>query len=221
MTRKPTSLARHRESPSFRIGTRSPGAFARLAGLPWAAWLDSAAADSHERFDILVADPYVTLRTRGATTEIARRGGAATQSRRSPFELVREQLGELDARGSRPAVLRRSRRLLRLRLGQAARTHPVDRGGRHRDAGSRGRALRLGRRRRSRRAPHVARRSTAATSARSRAGRARRAPVGRAAAGARAVSRARPPEVEPRPRARMRPRSAPCRSTFAAAIAIR
>jgi para-aminobenzoate synthetase component 1 len=69
--------------------------FRTLAGLPWAAWLDSAAADSDERFDVLVADPYVTLRTRGATTEIVRRGGATTQSQRSPFELLRAELGEL------------------------------------------------------------------------------------------------------------------------------
>jgi len=57
-------------------------------------WLDSAAADEHERFDILVADPYVTLRTRGAVTEIAARGAAARESQRPPFELVREQLGD-------------------------------------------------------------------------------------------------------------------------------
>ena len=57
-------------------------------------WLDSAAADDQERFDILVADPYVTLRTRGAVTEIAARGAAARESQRPPFELVREQLGD-------------------------------------------------------------------------------------------------------------------------------
>jgi len=68
--------------------------FRTLAGLPWCMWLDSAAADEHERFDILVADPYVTLRTRGAVTEIAARGAAARESQRPPFELVREQLGD-------------------------------------------------------------------------------------------------------------------------------
>ena len=60
-------------------------------------WLDSAAADERQRFDILVADPYVTLRTRGAVTEIAKRGAAARESQRPPFELVREQLGDLGA----------------------------------------------------------------------------------------------------------------------------
>ncbi|HXS80980.1 MAG TPA: aminodeoxychorismate synthase component I [Gammaproteobacteria bacterium] len=68
--------------------------FRALAGLPWCMWLDSAAADDQERFDILVADPYVTLRTRGPVTEIAPRGGPARESRRPPFELVREQLGD-------------------------------------------------------------------------------------------------------------------------------
>jgi para-aminobenzoate synthetase component 1 len=71
--------------------------FRTLAGLPWSMWLDSAAADERERFDILVADPYVTLRTRGAVTEIAARGEAARESQRSPFELVREQLGDIAA----------------------------------------------------------------------------------------------------------------------------
>src|SRR6188508_208945 len=73
----------------------TPRRFRTLANLPWAMWLDSAAADAAERFDILVADPYVTLRTRGAVTEIAARGEAARESRRPPFELVREQLGDL------------------------------------------------------------------------------------------------------------------------------
>lgn len=69
--------------------------FRTLAGLPWAAWLDSAAADSRERFDVLVADPYVTLRTRGATTEIARVGGETRESLRAPLELLREELGDI------------------------------------------------------------------------------------------------------------------------------
>jgi para-aminobenzoate synthetase component 1 len=70
--------------------------FRTLAGLPWAAWLDSAAASSHDRFDVLVADPFVTLRTRGATTEIAARG-TSTQSQRPPLELLRDALAERSA----------------------------------------------------------------------------------------------------------------------------
>ena len=56
--------------------TSAARGFRTLARLPWAMWLDSAAADAEGRFDILVADPYVTLRTRGAVTEIASRGAA-------------------------------------------------------------------------------------------------------------------------------------------------
>ncbi len=71
--------------------------FRALADLPWAAWLDSGAHGSGVagRFDVLVADPYVTLRTQGHVTEITGRDGAATTSRRPPLELLREQLGEL------------------------------------------------------------------------------------------------------------------------------
>ncbi len=45
--------------------------FRTLADLPWPVWLDSAArgVDASGRFDILVADPYVTLRTRAGVTE--------------------------------------------------------------------------------------------------------------------------------------------------------
>jgi para-aminobenzoate synthetase component 1 len=70
--------------------------FRTLADLPWPAWLDSAArgVDSSGRFDLLVADPYVTVRTRGAVTEIRARGGEVATSTRPPLELLREQLGE-------------------------------------------------------------------------------------------------------------------------------
>jgi para-aminobenzoate synthetase component 1 len=87
-TPRVTELA-HWESVARRFRT--------LAGLPWAIWLDSAAADSRERFDVLVADPFVTLRTRGATTEIATRAGDSSRSQRVPFEIVREQLGGIAA----------------------------------------------------------------------------------------------------------------------------
>ncbi|HZF29930.1 MAG TPA: aminodeoxychorismate synthase component I [Gammaproteobacteria bacterium] len=67
--------------------------FRGLADLPWPAWLDSASRRVGARYDILVADPYVTLRTRGAVTEISRRGGETVESARAPLELVREALG--------------------------------------------------------------------------------------------------------------------------------
>ncbi len=70
-----------------------------LAGLPWTVWLDSAApgSGSSGRFDIIVADPYVTLRTRGGTTQIERRGGGTATSARPPLQLLRELLGDLAA----------------------------------------------------------------------------------------------------------------------------
>ena len=69
--------------------------FRTLAGLPSAVWLDSAAAGPADRFDILVADPGVTLRTRGAETEIVARDGSVARSTRPPLELLREQLGDV------------------------------------------------------------------------------------------------------------------------------
>jgi len=77
--------------------------FRTLADLPWPVWLDSAVrgVDSSGRFDILAADPYVTLRTRGAVTEIRARGDAASTSTRPPLELLREQLGERTPGASR------------------------------------------------------------------------------------------------------------------------
>ncbi len=69
--------------------------FRALADLPWPVWLDSAARGSPDgRYDIMAADPYITLRTRGQTTEIATRGAATVNSPSSPFALLRAQLGE-------------------------------------------------------------------------------------------------------------------------------
>jgi para-aminobenzoate synthetase component 1 len=67
--------------------------FRALADLPWPVWLDSAARGPNGRYDIFAADPSVTLRTRGESTEVVTRGGAVTTSPRSPFALLREQLG--------------------------------------------------------------------------------------------------------------------------------
>jgi para-aminobenzoate synthetase component 1 len=69
-----------------------------LAGLPWLVWLDSAAPGfgGSGRYDIVVADPYATLRTRGGTTQIEPRGGPIATSARPPLELLRELLGAHD-----------------------------------------------------------------------------------------------------------------------------
>ena len=77
--------------------------FRALADLPWPVWLDSSARGGPDgRYDILAADPSVTLRTRGPITEIAARDGRVESSRESPFALLRERLGA--------RLLRRSKR---------------------------------------------------------------------------------------------------------------
>ncbi len=73
--------------------------FRALADLPWPVWLDSAARGGPSgRYDIVAADPCITLRTRGRMTEIAARGGATiSSSPSSPFALLKSQLGERQA----------------------------------------------------------------------------------------------------------------------------
>lgn len=56
------------------------------------------AEHSHNRFDILVAEPNVTLTTRGQVTEI-RQGDSRQQSAEDPFSLLQQQLA---AQGWRP-----------------------------------------------------------------------------------------------------------------------
>jgi len=72
--------------------------FRTLADLPWPVWLDSASASSVDgRYDILAADPYLTLRTRGGVSELTTRDGTVVRSTRAPLEWLREQLGEVCA----------------------------------------------------------------------------------------------------------------------------
>jgi para-aminobenzoate synthetase component 1 len=68
--------------------------FRAVAGLPWAVWLDSGAPGASGRYDVVAADPFVTLRTRGSVTHVEPRGGRARASAAPPLELLREQLGE-------------------------------------------------------------------------------------------------------------------------------
>jgi para-aminobenzoate synthetase component 1 len=68
--------------------------FRAIADLPWPVWLDSGGGIHGGRYDVLAADPYVTLRTRGSVTEIAPRGRAAETSAAQPLELLRELLGD-------------------------------------------------------------------------------------------------------------------------------
>lgn len=67
--------------------------FARIAARPWAMYLDSGRpASGYGRYDILVADPVITLTTRGDLTEICGPTGSEI-SRADPFGLVRDYLG--------------------------------------------------------------------------------------------------------------------------------
>lgn len=67
--------------------------FALFARWPWAVYLDSAHPfGGAGRYDILAADPSVTLVTRGDITEIERRGERTT-SGEDPFHLIRCELG--------------------------------------------------------------------------------------------------------------------------------
>lgn len=70
--------------------------FARIAHRPWAIWLDSGAVNGKQfpqgRYDIMVADPVITLTTQGDLTEIISPTGREI-SRDDPFSLVRDYLG--------------------------------------------------------------------------------------------------------------------------------
>ncbi|MCI3951036.1 MAG: pabB [Burkholderiales bacterium] len=74
--------------------------FETIADLPWAVFLDSGQHHpSQSRYDILSAQPYARLITRGALTEIHAEGVAL--SREDPFALVRRFLDIAPARGER------------------------------------------------------------------------------------------------------------------------
>jgi para-aminobenzoate synthetase component 1 len=74
----------------------STALFETIADLPWAVFLDGGLHHpGQSRYDILSAQPYVRLVTRGALTEI--HGDTTELSREDPFTLVRRQLG-IDAR---------------------------------------------------------------------------------------------------------------------------
>jgi para-aminobenzoate synthetase component 1 len=73
--------------------------FGGLADREWAVFLDSGGDRiSGGRYDIYSADPYLTLTTQGAVTEIRGRSGVA-RSTRDPLEILREQLGTLAPSG--------------------------------------------------------------------------------------------------------------------------
>ena len=87
----PVNTPRFEELPYFED---SAALFMPWADRRWAVFLDSGFPYSHQgRFDILAAEPAVTLVTRGNLTEI-RAQGNITLSPEDPFALVKRHLGE-------------------------------------------------------------------------------------------------------------------------------
>jgi len=69
----------------------SAALFEAVADRPWAVFLDSGLHyPGQARYDIIAAEPYVRLVTRGGLTEV--HGETSELSRADPFELLREQL---------------------------------------------------------------------------------------------------------------------------------
>ena len=65
--------------------------FEAVADLPWAVFLDSGGHHlTQSRYDIIAAEPYATLTTRGNLTEV--RGETIELSRADPLELLRQHL---------------------------------------------------------------------------------------------------------------------------------
>ncbi|WP_067561034.1 aminodeoxychorismate synthase component I [Halofilum ochraceum] len=74
-------------------------AFECIVDEPWPVLLDSGAhGGARARFDILAADPSVTLETRGGETRLVRRDGSIMDSPADPFALVRAELGAVEYR---------------------------------------------------------------------------------------------------------------------------
>lgn len=69
--------------------------FAHIAHHPWAVWLDSAHPYSEQgRYDILAADPVITLETKANVTTI-NENGAVSRSDCDPFHLLQRYLGPI------------------------------------------------------------------------------------------------------------------------------
>lgn len=67
--------------------------FAAIRDLPWAVFLDSAITEGdNARFDIIAADPFITLQTTGQTTTIDYRTANSLNSTDDPFLLLQTVL---------------------------------------------------------------------------------------------------------------------------------
>lgn len=71
--------------------------FAPLAEQPWAIWLDSGSGEMQGRYDIMVAEPSVTLLTCSDGITVIESADGQTRSDGDPFALLRDQLGQLTA----------------------------------------------------------------------------------------------------------------------------
>ncbi len=87
-------------STELKYSESSAPLFRSVADLPWPVWLDSAAPGGGGRYDVIAADPYCRITTRGEHTTIERRGASPRVSSSPPLELLRAELG---ARIERPA----------------------------------------------------------------------------------------------------------------------
>ena len=74
--------------------------FRSVADLPWPVWLDSAVHGGDGRYDVIAADPYCRIVTRGEHTAVERRGATLATSSEPPLEILRAQLGPHGARPS-------------------------------------------------------------------------------------------------------------------------
>ncbi|MER1720111.1 aminodeoxychorismate synthase component I [Proteus terrae] len=71
--------------------------FSPIASLPWSSLLHSGFAEHpHNRFDIVVSDPAVTLETRKQTTTIKEKNGAVKRSQKDPFTLIQSTLEQFN-----------------------------------------------------------------------------------------------------------------------------
>ncbi|HHR6403962.1 TPA: aminodeoxychorismate synthase component 1 [Providencia alcalifaciens] len=69
--------------------------FAPLSHQPWAMLLHSGQAEhSHNRYDMIVADPVATLLTRGPQTEIQIQNQPIQYSEQDPFALLQQQIDQ-------------------------------------------------------------------------------------------------------------------------------
>ncbi len=75
-----------------------PDLFEKIADLPWPVFLDSAGLG---RYDILSASPFLTLVSKGGTTEISD-GHSSLFSDEDPFSILRKHLHRLDKKTALP-----------------------------------------------------------------------------------------------------------------------